>query len=135
MAFELNMTEKTPEVLFDSEKGFFKFNGVIYPEDATTFFYPLFKYVEAYFNNACAETTLEIDLEYFNTSASRQLFQLIKLFADMSDKGKSHVKVKWMYEADDPDMLEAGEEYASMFTSLEFELIEIERPKVFELMN
>lgn len=135
MAFELNMTEKTPEVLFDSENGIFRFNGVIFPEDSTKFFEPLFKYVDFYFKEPCAETTLEIDLEYFNTSASRLLFQMIKVFSDHNDAGKSHVKIKWMYEADDPDMKEAGEEYAAMFNKVEFELIVVERPKIFELMN
>lgn len=135
MAFELNMTEKTPEVLFDAEKGLFRFKGVIFPEDAAKFFDPLFKYVEVYFAEAKENTTLEIDLEYFNTSSSRMLFQFMKLFSDNGVGGASNVTIKWYYEADDPDMEEAGEEFSAMFDSVNFEMIIVKRPKIFELLN
>ena len=41
MAFELDMMEKTPQILFDLNEGDFSFTGVLMPEDAFGFFEPL----------------------------------------------------------------------------------------------
>jgi len=134
MAFELDMTEKTPQVLFDTDKGEFSFTGILMPEDAMRFFKPLFEYVEVYFKNPAATTTLTIDLEYFNTAASRLIFQFMKRFSDLSSD-KTAVKIQWKYEEDDPDMEEAGEEFSLLFTNVEFEMITVKRPRVFEIMG
>lgn len=134
MAFEMDMTEKTPTVLFDTDKGEFSFRGIMMPEDAVEFFQPLFKYAKVYFDNPVPETFLEVDLEYFNTSSSRMLYQFIKEFSD-SATNKTKVTVTWKYEEDDPDMEEAGLEFAMLFKDIKFEMIVVERPKIYEIMG
>ncbi len=135
MAFELNMTEKTPEVFFDSEEGRFIFRGIIMPENAMEFFKPLFNYATSYLKEPLAETTVEIDLEYFNTSASRMLYQFMKSFADAANYKTTQVTMKWMYEDDDPDMEEAGEEFKLLFEGVDFQLVKIDRPKIYKIVN
>jgi len=134
MAFELDMTEKTPQVLFDTEKGDFLFTGIMMPEDAVGFFEPLFGYIKIYFENPCPETKLEVNLEYFNTSSSRMLYQFMKEFAD-NQSDKSNVTIVWKYEVDDEDMEEAGEEFKLLFDNIHFSMETIERPRVFEVMG
>jgi len=134
MAFELDMTEKTPTVLFDTEKGDFLFTGIMMPEDAVGFFEPLFSYIKIYFENPRPETRLEVNLEYFNTSSSRMLYQFMKEFAD-SHSEKNNVTIVWKYESDDEDMEEAGEEFRLLFDQIQFDMITIERPRVFEVMG
>ena len=134
MAFELDMTEKTPQVLFDGEKGDFLFNGIMMPEDSVGFFDPLFGYIKMYFEDPHPTTRLEVNLEYFNTSSSRMLYQFMKTFSD-NQSDKTNVTIVWKYEADDEDMEEAGEEFKLLFEQIQFDMVTVERPRVFEVMG
>ena len=70
-------------------------------------------------------TTIEIRLEYFNTSSSNCLLDVFKK-AEKLQKGKlSNVKVNWFYETEDDDMLEAGEDY-DILISIPFNMVEVE---------
>ena len=61
-------------------------------------------------------------MEYFNTSSSKCILDVFKKLESISD---SSVSVKWYYEEDDEDMLEAGEDYEAII-DLSFEMIEVE---------
>ncbi len=121
MAFEIKKSQKTPNILFDADKGFFSIHGVVFPEDSTKFFEPLFNYVQNYFINPLPESTLELYIFYFNTASSKQIYELIKLFDKNKDKTK--VIINWLYEEDDEDMEETGTEYNSFFSELPFNML------------
>ncbi len=118
MAFEIEKTQKTPEIFFDADKGFFKIHGAIFPENSAKFFAPLFNYAQEYLSNPKPESTLELFIYYFNTSSSKQIYEFIKLFD--SNKNKTKVTVNWLFDEDDEDMEETGEEYNTFFTELPF---------------
>jgi hypothetical protein len=134
MAFELDMTQKTPQILFDVDKGNFSFTGILMPIDAVGFFKPLFRYIKIYFENPNIETKLEVSLEYFNTSSSRLLYKFMKEFSENQSE-KTNIVIVWKYEIDDEYMQEAGEEYKLLFDKITFELVTIERPRIFEIMG
>lgn len=134
MAFELDMTQKTPQILFDVDKGNFSFTGILMPIDAVGFFKPLFQYIKIYFENPNIETKLEVSLEYFNTSSSRLLYKFMKEFSENQSE-KTNIVIVWKYEIDDEYMQEAGEEYKLLFDKITFELVTIERPRIFEIMG
>ena len=134
MAFELDMMEKTPQILFDLDEGDFSFTGVLMPEDAFGFFAPLFGYIEVYFQNPKPETKLEVSLEYFNTSSSRLLYRFMKEFADNQSE-KTNITIVWKYEIDDEDMEEVGKEFKLLFDQIAFEMVTIDRPRIFEIMG
>ena len=67
-------------------------------------------------------TVLNVQLEYFNTSSSKCILDVFKKLESVSG---SEVSVKWYYEEDDEDMLEAGEDYEAII-DLPFEMIEVE---------
>lgn len=121
MAFEIEKTQKTPEIFFDSDKGIFKIHGAIFPENSAKFFAPLFNYAKEYLKSPNPETTLELFIIYFNTSSSKQVYEFIKLFD--SAKELTKVNVNWLYDEDDEDIEETGEEYNNFFTDLPFNLI------------
>jgi hypothetical protein len=134
MAFELDMTEVTPQIWFEANEGNFSFTGVLMPEDAFGFFAPLFGYINKYFENPQPETKLEVNLEYFNTSSSRILHQFMKQFTDNQSEN-TNITIVWKYEADDQEMEEVGEEFKLLFNQITFEMVTIERPRMFEVMG
>ena len=121
MKLELEHTKKTPDVLFDSEKGYFKIQGAILPENSIKFFTPLIDYTKDYLSNPNKETTLDLFIIYFNTSSSKQVYEFIKLF-DLS-RDKTNITVNWMFDEDDEDMEETGQEYNAFFKELPFNFL------------
>jgi hypothetical protein len=111
-------------VIFDSEKGILEIKGRSIPENAIEFYKPLVDWLDDYAKTPQKQTDVNIQLEYFNTSSSKCILDVFKkLEAVRKDDNK--VTVKWYYEEDDEDMLEAGEDYQSIL-KIDFEMIEIE---------
>ena len=61
---------------------------------------------------------VSIRLEYFNTSSSKCLMDLLKRV----EQSAAEATVLWYYEEDDEDMLEAGEDYDAII-DMPFRLI------------
>lgn len=61
---------------------------------------------------------ISIRLEYFNTSSSKCIMDLLKRV----EKSSVNATVSWYYEEEDEDMLEAGEDYDAII-DLPFRLI------------
>lgn len=116
-------TPKTPTVHFDSSEGAFKLEGRSIPENSVEFYKPLVDWLDQYRENPLPKTTVEVKLEYFNTSSSKCILDVFKKL-EMIHKAKNDVEIKWYYEEDDEDMLEAGEDYESIIR-VPFEMIEI----------
>ena len=94
----------------------------------------LFGYIKVYFQNPKPETKLEVSLEYFNTSSSRLLYRFMKEFADNQSE-KTNITIVWKYEIDDEDMEEVGNEFKLLFDQIAFEMVTIDRPRIFEIMG
>ena len=62
---------------------------------------------------------MHVKLEYFNTSSSKCLMDLLKKIEQCS----CAAVVYWYYEEEDEDMQEAGEDYAAII-QLPFKLVE-----------
>ena len=116
-------TPKTPTVHFDAIKGIFKLEGRSIPENSVEFYKPLVDWLDQYKDNPLPKTTVEVKLEYFNTSSSKCILDVFKKL-ELIHKAKNDVDIKWYYEEDDEDMLEAGEDYESIIR-VPFEMIEI----------
>lgn len=84
-------------------------SGRIIPEDAVQFFAPIHQWLKDYSLRPARETHIEIDLEYFNTSAHRQLFEWLKNAISIPK-----AQVIWKYETHDDDNRETGEEIQDM---------------------
>ena len=103
-------TPKTPTVQFDANEGIFKLEGRSIPENSVEFYKPLVDWLDSYKDSPLQKTVVEVKLEYFNTSSSKCILDVFKKF-EVIHKAKNDVEVKWYYEEDDEDMLEAGEDY------------------------
>lgn len=114
LRLQLSATEKTPAVTIDPDQGRFSISGCSIPENADRFYSPIQDIAEKYVQNPAARTTLRIELNYFNSSSSKYLLDLMKCFSDLHASGRSNVVLEWWYAKDDLDMKEAGEDYRSL---------------------
>tara|TARA_B100000768_G_scaffold122229_1_gene113134 strand:+ start:2502 stop:2876 length:375 start_codon:yes stop_codon:yes gene_type:complete len=112
---------KTPVVEFSSN-GELLLKGRSIPENSIEFYKPLIEWLESYSESPNSTTVLSVQLEYFNTSSSKCILDVFKKLESISG---SEITVKWHYEEDDEDMLEAGEDYEAII-DLAFEMIEVE---------
>ena len=121
----IEATPKTPMVCFDSEKGHIEIRGRSIPENSLEFYKELLEWLDEYGNEPPEKTNVEIQLEYFNTSSSKCIFDVFKALEGIHKKGKTEMLIHWYYEEDDEDMLEAGGDYEAIVT-VPFEKIAIE---------
>lgn len=119
----LEGSAKTPSITFKTE-GKLELKGRSIPENAVEFYKPLNDWIDAYGHVVAPTTTVDVKLEYFNTSSSKCLLDLFKKLEAIQGKG-TQVTVNWYFEEDDEDMEEAGEDYQAII-SLPFNMIEVD---------
>ncbi|PCJ81415.1 MAG: nuclear pore complex subunit [Bacteroidetes bacterium] len=113
-------TPKTPEVAFLADSRTMKLSGRSIPENSIDFFAPLIQWADGLCSTA-GFVEVNIRLEYFNTSSSKCLMDLLKRI----EASAADACVNWYYEEEDEDMLEAGEDYDAII-DLPFKLIATE---------
>ena len=116
----INDSIKTPTIVFDIT-GILEIKGKSIPENSLEFYRPVFEWLDIYSQSPAPKTELKISLEYFNTSSSKCLLDILRRLETINLSGKSAVKVLWFYDADDEDMMEAGEDYQAL-VKVPFEL-------------
>jgi hypothetical protein len=110
-----------PCVEFCQSTGVLNISGRSLPEDAFTFYKPIIEWLGNYANSPASETSLIVNLEYFNTASAKQIFKIISIVNEISKKSKA--EVKWHYDADDKDMLNSGQRFSKL-CSFEFQYIQ-----------
>ena len=119
----IEATNKTPEVNFDAESGLLELKGRSIPENTVEFYKPLQVWLNKYGQNPSPKTTVKIFIEYFNTSSSKCIYDLLKKLEEIHKAG-NEILVNWYYEDDDEALLESGEEL-KMMIDLPFETISV----------
>jgi hypothetical protein len=76
--FKREGTTKTPEIIGDIEKAEFSIKGKCIPEDARNFFVPFRDWLLDFTESAEEPINVKFDLEYFNTSTSSILLDILK---------------------------------------------------------
>lgn len=120
----LDGTPKTPTVNFNPATGLLDLRGRSIPENSIDFYKPLIDWIDEYGRAPKALTQLRVQLEYFNTSSSKCILDLLKKLEQVRNAGHQ-VEVLWHYELDDEDMMEAGEDYQAI-VSLPFRMVQVE---------
>ncbi len=112
-------TEKTPSVAL-SQKGILKIEGRSIPEDAASFFKPIIEWTNSF---SAEDVRVDIKLEYFNTSSSKFILEMLR--AIDKNETKKNMLVNWFYEEGDLDVLESGQYFESIL-GIPFKYIEYE---------
>ncbi|MCR9251299.1 MAG: DUF1987 domain-containing protein [bacterium] len=116
-------TNVTPYVYFNPENGVFEIKGRSLPDTSLHFYQPIISALDKYINEGESNITANFAFEYFNTSSSKCVFDIIKRLKTAESSGK-RVVVNWCFEEIDEDMKETGEDYESII-GLQFNYIAI----------
>lgn len=122
--FELKETATTPYVLFDHTTGLLKIDGRSIPENVIDFYHPILRWIDEYSKDPCDTTEITLKFEYFNTSSSKRIFDIMKKLEKMAADSGKRVIISWYYEEDDEDIFFAGNDYKALISKVEFNLIE-----------
>ncbi|MFP4621447.1 MAG: DUF1987 domain-containing protein [Bacteroidales bacterium] len=116
-------TQRTPEILLDrtGTEAEVHFLGRSLPDDARGFYNPILQWIDEYFSQPHPKTFIRFKLEYFNTSSSKMLLQIIKKLEKLENHNKN-VAVEWCYMEDDEDILESGRTFQEL-TSIPFNFV------------
>lgn len=120
--YHCERTYHTPFIDFDPVSGNFELTGKSIPENTALFYKPFFEWLNNYIQSPAPKTIFNVQLDYFNTSSSKCIFDTFKKLEQLNASGKSEVVVNWRYWENDEDMQEAGEDYKSIL-KVPFELI------------
>jgi len=107
----IEKTSITPEVKFAD--GILEISGRSVPKHGISFYAPIKEAIEKYCLAPSLLTTVKITLEYFNTTSSKALLDIFKIFERLKKAGHD-VRIEWYYEEDDQEMLEYGEDYQAI---------------------
>jgi hypothetical protein len=116
-------TAKTPSVFLDANKGLVELKGRSIPENTIEFYNPVFRWLDGYALMKKDKTTVNVQLEYFNTSSSKCITEIFKKLEEIARNG-SDVIINWHYHPDDEDILTAGDDIKSLI-KLPFNFIEL----------
>jgi len=117
-------SKTTPSILLDVA-GHIKLSGRSIHEDPDKFFEPIVLWVKEYCANPPVEkTTVDVELEYFNSGSAKFLLTILRILVRKLDMNHT-LTINWCYETGDDDILERGEYYSSLLNR-KFVFIEIE---------
>lgn len=116
-SFKHKATDLTPEIILAPDENRFVISGKSAPEDVRGLYYPVIEWMEEFAGELRKGHTytdktpllLKLDLEYFNSSSAKFLFDIFAQLRELNDEGVP-VSVEWYYDEEDIDLREAGED-------------------------
>jgi hypothetical protein len=129
----ISPTSTTPGINFSPAENIFNISGLSAPEDVRALYYPVIDWITKYIDEIISDGSeksiytlsspfrFRIDLEYFNSSTAKFLYDI---FMELQRFGESGIPfiIEWVYEEDDPDLKEAGLDISSL-AGMEFTYI------------
>lgn len=121
---KIKPTKYTPEICFDAEENILSIKGESYPENTADFYAPVFSWLKAYLKKTeSSHITVHIELSYFNSSSSKILLDFFDMFEEVTGDGRQ-ITINWVYEKEDEETRQYGEEFQEDFQSLTFNPIQ-----------
>lgn len=120
----VDRTETSPQIDLDVDNGVMEFIGRSLPHNSEQFYSRVYGWLEEYLRDSKGETTVNMKLDYLDTSSSKHFYNIFSRLDTVTERGQ-HVKVNWHYETGDEEMAETGKDYESLF-KLDFAFIEVE---------
>jgi hypothetical protein len=120
----IEATAYTPAIWYDPEGRSLTIRGETYPENAMEAYAPLFEWLDRYLGRGGSQKlTVNVELNYFNSSSRKALINLFDLLDTAARRGRQII-LNWIYDEDDADNLEFGEEFQADLRYLKFNFIE-----------
>ncbi len=122
---EVEPTPKTPYLMLDPKTKTIIIKGRSIPENSVQFYTPVLNALDKWIAEKTKDKiTVTVKLEYFNTSSSKCILDIFKKLNELIKNG-ANVDVTWMYEKEDEDMMEAGQDYQTI-VGIQFKMVEVE---------
>lgn len=128
----ISPTPTTPEVSFSPEEDIYFISGISSPEDVRALYYPVIEWIKDLASDLINgkslrystenPLTLTVDLEYFNSSSAKFLFDIFNELKQLIPAGIP-VKIEWHHDKEDIDMRDAGNDI-SLLVGMEFQYIQ-----------
>ena len=129
--FIIEPGRRTPGIMFSPDENVFYIRGTSSPEDVRKLYYPAKDWINKFseeilkggFKIFSIENPLrfQIDLDYFNSSSAKFLFDMLTELKKLPPAGYP-VVIEWYYEKDDNDMKDAGADFSRLL-GMEFTFI------------
>jgi hypothetical protein len=110
-------TLSSPEVNFSPEENVFVIRGTSSPEDVRAMYYPVIEWFTNFIDTIIKHKTfsytlesplrLKIDLDYFNSSSAKFLYDICLELKKFTSAGIPFV-IEWYFDEEDIDLKEAG---------------------------
>lgn len=110
----LEGTSMVPHAIYNGN-GVVEITGRAIPDNAANLFDPLKNWVDKYTEKTI---TLDINIEYLNTSSSMQLYMILQVL-DAKEEIEE-INVIWHYEEDDEDHYDTGLTYEERLKRVNF---------------
>ncbi len=121
-SLRIEKTLNTPFVHLDPDTGKLEIKGRSVPENPLEFYTPINEWLERFKAQAAERIlSLDVELEYFNTSSSKCLLDVFKKVAQLKNAGAA-VEINWWCEEFDDDMIEAGKDYQDLLDNIPFNI-------------
>ncbi len=124
-------THSTPEVRFSPDENIFILKGTSSPEDVRAMYYPVLEWIKIFVEDvlegeitsfsSTSPVRFQCDLEYFNSSSAKFLFDIFSELKRLLDRDIK-VDVEWYYEEADGDQKDAGADISTL-VEMEFTFI------------
>jgi hypothetical protein len=105
-------TKNSPDIILRPD-GTIKISGRSIHENVAEFFAPVEKWVMDYIEVPAEITSVDMNLEYFNSASAKVFIHLLELIKHVALKNKKYI-FNWYYEEGDEDILERGEYFSSV---------------------
>ena len=116
---ELNLSvpgsQSTPSIRADWKAGVVVMSGESYPENSFELYDQLIQWINSYLNSSEHSLTLELHLNYLNTSSIRFMIDIFDLLESAFEDGKE-VLVQWMFDDRNTRSSELGAEFKEDYT-------------------
>lgn len=101
-------THSTPGISLNGSTGTIELYGRSIPENALNVYRPVLDWMDQYMVQPKEQTVLNFKIEFFNTSSSKFILQILKKLEELHRQDYK-VKVNWYYN--DEDILDLAEDY------------------------
>jgi hypothetical protein len=118
----IDATKLSPEIKL-TPGGIIKIKGRSISENIVEFYKPVGEWIDAYIRSPADVTSVELNLEYFNSASAKILMHMFFRLAHVQLKHKKLI-INWYYEEGDEDIREKGEYFSSVL-NLPFNFIKI----------
>lgn len=116
---DLEATSNTPSIQFNNNK--LSIKGRSIPLSEAKFYDP---YIAWAAGLKSEELTIDINLEYMNSSSSKKLLLLLKAF-DLNMEIKN-LRVNWYYEEGDEESMESGKVFELLLKKAIFKFVKVQ---------